>query len=138
MNLHLSCLLFIEFGCTMPDQNSKLGKEFANLLQQVFVHNKSNQWSVKDVARGMGLKEATFRSRFNAEERRTQISPEEIKSLLKVAPDLQLINYFLEDTPYMAAEKAPIPESGKKDPKVLRARADITVEEAADVIRQVR
>lgn len=38
----------------------------------------------------------------------------------------------------MPAKRAPLPEKGESNSKALRARADITVEEVADVIRQVR
>lgn len=106
------------------------GREFADLVYTVLVAEK--KYPLKDVAERMGMQYATLHARLN---QRVVFSPEEVRALIQAAPDIRLISYFLEGTPFIAVERAAFEKETAA--ASLHFGATQTVLEAADVLRVV-
>ena len=80
------------------------------------------------------MTEDVFRSRLR-EDGRTIFSADEIRRVLSHVPDLRLVRYFLEDTPFLAVER---PEPTRAvDDKDIHLGATRAVIEATDILREV-
>jgi len=111
-------------------QASERGRAFADLVYTVLVAEK--KYPLKDVAERMGMQYATLHARLH---RRVVFSPEEVQALIAAAPDIRLIGYFLDETPFIAVDRTSLPEGSAVD--TLHLGATRTVLEAADVLRAV-
>ena len=90
------------------------------------------KWPLKDVAKRMGMQYATLHARLH---QRVVFSPEEVRDLIGAAPDIRLIEFFLDDTPFIAVDRTALPEGSEIE--TLHLGATRTVLEAADVLRAV-
>ena len=106
------------------------GRAFADLVYTVLVAEK--KWPLKDVAERMGMQYATLHARLH---QRVVFSPEEVRDLIAAAPDIRLIGFFLDDTPFIAVDRTEGPDG--KGVETLHLGATKTVLEAADVLRAV-
>ncbi len=83
--------------------NQKPGLEFSKLVQNIITGTKS--WSVKVTADLMSMTVDKLRSRIRLDDNRVPFSPEEIRSLIAAMPDVRIVDYFLEDSPFIAAKR---------------------------------
>jgi Phage regulatory protein CII (CP76) len=111
-------------------QASERGRDFADLVYTVLVAEK--KWPLKDVAERMGMQYATLHARLH---RRVVFSPEEVRDLIVAAPDIRLIAYFLDNSPFIAVDRRDLPEGSSIE--TLHFGATRSVLEVADVLRAV-
>ena len=103
--------------------------DFAQLVYQLLVVEKVRD--LDEVARDMGLKYATLHARLN---RRVHFRPAEIRALLGAAPDARLALYFLENTCFVPAQRAP-PDADAQDALAHTHRSLFRI---VDVLRMLR
>ena len=80
---------------------TKRGEEFAQLVHQVLVMEK--RYDMEEVAKKCGVSYDTFYARVS---NRVLFSIEEIRLLIRAAPDARFVGYLLANTPFVAAERA--------------------------------
>ncbi len=105
------------------------GTEFADIVYTVLVAEKG--WAMEDIANQMGMKYATLYARVH---QRVPFSADEIRDLIRVAPDIRLATYFLEGTAFIATDRGE--EAGAPADTIHRG-ATCSVLEATDVLRVV-
>jgi hypothetical protein len=101
------------------------GQEFANIVYTILVVEKRPR--VEDAARALGMSYATLHSRLIA---RTCFSPDEVRDLVRAVPDPRLLNYVLDGTSFLAAER---PRPGEPEPAIERGATKVVIG-AADVL----
>jgi hypothetical protein len=109
------------------------GQEFADLAYTVIVTEK--RFPLKRVALDMGFGYDALHARIV---NRTPFSAEEIRRLIRAAPDPRFAAWLLRGTRFVAAERAEADE-GPRDPDVeaIHLAATRIVLEAADVLEAV-
>lgn len=107
----------------------KRGTEFAQLVHRSLVIDK--QWTIEQVAEGLGMKYDTFYGRLIG---RVPFSPEEVWAVLKVAPDIRFIEYFLEETDFVAVDR--IKFEGERTGKEIMDTAVNSVHAVSDVLKE--
>lgn len=113
--------------------SSDRGAEFANLAYRVIVTEK--RFSAKKVAMNMGLGYDALHSRLV---NRTPFSAEEIRRLIRAAPDARFVGWLLRGTPYIGAERGTaLACSDDPDVEAIHRSATRIVLEAADVLESV-
>jgi transcriptional regulator with XRE-family HTH domain len=105
------------------------GATFAELAHRILVHERG--WSLQEVAEKMGMKYHTLYARLRG---RVSFTPEEVRALLMIVPDARLANFLLENTPFIAVDRALV--DSKSDVDVHRG-ATKSVLEVSDVLRAV-
>jgi len=111
-------------------QASERGREFADLVYTVLIAEK--KWPLKDVAERMGMQYATLHARLH---RRVVFSPEEVRDLIAAAPDLRLVEFFLDKTPFIPVDRRSLPAGSAVE--TLHLGATRSVLEVTDVLRAV-
>lgn len=106
------------------------GRAFAELVYRVLVIEK--RWPIEVVARQLGMKYDTLYSRING---RVVFSPDEIRALLRAAPDHRLIDILLAESPFIAINRSE-PDSGNRAPSIHRNATECMLK-SADVLRVV-
>lgn len=102
---------------------------FAMLAYQLLVVEK--RASIADVAARMGMSYAALHSRLIS---RARFRPEEIRQLVALVPDPRLVQFFIADSRFVLAERAP---AGTPDADSIRAAVARAMREAADVLMVV-
>lgn len=105
------------------------GADFADLVYTVLIAEK--RVTIEDVAAELGMKYATLYARVH---QRVPFSADEIRDLMRVVPDIRFANYFLDGSPYIAAERD---TSSAPASETIHRGATSTVLEAADILRVV-
>jgi hypothetical protein len=106
------------------------GSDFARLVYTILVIEK--RWRLDEVAAAMGLKYDTLYSRVSG---RVAFSADEIRALLRCAPDPRLANYVLRDSPFIAIDRVIADEL--QDNKNIHFGATHSVLQVAEVLRAV-
>lgn len=106
------------------------GREFAQIVYTVLVIEK--RWRVEDVAADMGMKYDTLYARVNG---RVPFSAEEIRDLIRCAPDARLANYVLRDSDFIAIDRVLAEEV--QDNKDIHFGATHSVLQVSDVLRAI-
>jgi len=105
------------------------GTEFADIVYTVLVAEK--RWTMEEIAQKMGMKYATLYARVH---QRVLFSPDEVRDLIRVAPDIRLATYFMEGTAFIAADRG---DDAEAPADTVHRGATCTVLEATDVLRVV-
>jgi hypothetical protein len=103
--------------------------EFAQLVYQLVVVERLK--SLQEVADSLGLTYPTMHARLN---NRVHFRPHEIRELIRLLPDTRLVMHFLEETPFVVAERADA-DTNARDVMSLAHR---NLFQIVDVLRQVR
>ena len=103
--------------------------EFSRLVQKVIAADPSLK--LKDIAEKMQMEYATLHARLI---QRVHFRPTEVRSLLRVIPHQSLVNYFVEPTPYVLAERASA-SPGKAD---VVEWAHVSLFHIVDALRKIR
>ena len=112
---------------------SDRGQEFADLAYTIIVAER--RFSAKAVAIDMGLGYDALHSRII---NRTAFTAEEIRRLIRAAPDPRFASWLLRGTPFVAADRAGADESfADPDIEAIHLAATRIVLEAADVLEAV-
>lgn len=110
---------------------SERGKEFAELVYAIIVAER--RFSAKSVASEMGLGYDAFYARII---NRTNFSADEIRRLIRVAPDPRFVTWLLRGTRFVAADRASAAEDDDNAQAIHYAATRIVLE-AADVLESV-
>jgi len=108
----------------------KRGTDFATLVYKILVMEKQRR--MEEVARDLGLKYDTLYARVAG---RVPFSADEINALIRVIPDVRLINLLLDDTRFIAIDRHDMANIEPAD-EILRG-ATRSVLEVSDVLRAV-
>lgn len=112
------------------------GSEFAALAYSVIVTEK--RFSAKKVAMEMGLGYDALHARLV---NRTPFSAEEIRRLIRAAPDSRLVGWLLRGTSFVGADRCSAPAAtdaaDSSDAEAIHRSATRIVLEAADVLESV-
>jgi hypothetical protein len=103
--------------------------DFAQLVYQLVVVEK--QKNLSEVATELDLTYATMHARLN---RRVHFRPAEIRKLIKLLGDTRLVMHFLEETPFVVAERADA-DTNVRDVLSLTHR---NLFQIVEILRQVR
>jgi len=106
------------------------GQEFAELVHHVLTSDDRHH--VKTVAQKMGMTYETLYSRIR---NRTCFSAEEIRLLLRSAPDPRFSSFLLDGTDFIAAERFPSSDAAKEHSVYTAAHR--VVFRAADVLQAI-
>ncbi len=104
-------------------------KDFATLLYKLLI--VEDVQSVKQVAAALGMKEQSLYSRLYG---RVRFSVEEARQVLRILNDVRVADYFLEDSPFVAVERAEGVERAAED---VRSQASTTLFDVTDLMREV-
>ena len=105
------------------------GSKFALIVYQVLVVEKKQV--LKQLAPKLGLTYDTLYARING---RVPFSANEISTLIQEVPDLRLINYFLDNSPYLPVKRH---DGATNHNDTVQRGATRSVLEASDVLREV-
>lgn len=109
------------------------GAEFADLAYSIIVSEK--RFSAKKVAMEMGLGYDALHARLV---NRTPFSAEEIRRLIRAAPDARFVAWLLRGTPFIGAERGTaLTTTEDLDVEAIHMSATRIVLEAADVLESV-
>jgi hypothetical protein len=103
--------------------------EFAQLVYQLIVVEQ--QKSLTNVASDLDLTYASMHARLN---RRVHFRPGEIRKLIKILGDTRLVMHFLDETPFVVAERAEA-DTNARDVMALSHR---NLFQIVDILKQVR
>lgn len=109
--------------------SAERGNDFARIVYQMLVVEKIQ--TLEQLAPKLGLTYDTLHARINS---RVTFSANEIAAIIAEIPDLRLINYFLDNSPYIAVKR----HDGATDLNdTVQRGATRSVLEASDVLREV-
>ena len=111
---------------------TKRGEEFAQLVHQVLVMEK--RYDMEEVAQKCGVSYDTFYARVS---NRIVFSIEEIRRLIRAAPDPRFAGYLLANTPFIAADRVNPADMLDEPLESIRRTALLMLVEASEVAEAI-
>lgn len=108
------------------------GRDFADIVYTILVVEKSP--GIEVVAAGLGMSYAALHSRLI---NRTCFSADEVRALVRIVPDVRLVDYLLADTRFVAADRSQGADEDAEAPADLQRRATRVVVDATGVLELV-
>lgn len=108
------------------------GREFAGLVYTILIAEK--RYLAKAIAAEMGIGYDSLHARLV---NRTSFTANEIRDLIRAAPDPRLVAYLLRGTAYVPADRADLDPAGVDEEEAIHRGATRIVIEATDVLKAV-